>query len=229
MLGLVTIGQAPRDDVVASMFGGADVGGIIQEGALDLLEPDQIDLLAPGLGELPLVTRLRDGEEVIVAKSRLLPHLAQAVERLEAQGCGTICVLCTGDFPRLGRDALLVFPDRLLAGMIDALLPDGTLGILMPHAGQRESMIAKWTTATRATVTGVASPYSTAGQVSAEIRELDRAGALMVVLDCMGYDRQMLADARAATTRPVILANGVVGGVLGELTGVSVRLFDHVK
>lgn len=194
-----------------------------------MLDPDEIRSLAPVRDEHPLVTRLRDGAEVVVAKPRLMPHVSRAVERLEAQGCAMICVLCTGEFPRLGRDALLVYPDRLLASLIDALLPEGTLGVLMPHAGQRGSMAAKWTTATRATVTGVASPYSAADRIAAEVRRLDLAGAQAVVLDCMGFDRQMLADARTATTRPVLLANGVVGSLLVELTGISVRFLDQVK
>lgn len=210
------------------MFGNAGVAGIVQAGALDLLSPDEIRLLAPLPAEHPLVTRLVGGDEVVVSKHRLLTYVARAIERLEAERCPIICVLCTGEFPRLGKSALIVYPDRLLVGVVDALLPDGTLGILMPHAGQRESMLAKWTTATRATVTGIASPYSAADQVAAEIRMLDSLGAQAVVLDCMGFDREMLANARGATTVPVLLANGVVGSILAELAGKSIRLFDQV-
>ena len=129
MLGLITIGQSPREDVVASMFGHVQEGAFIETGALDGLEADQISVLFPVDGEAPLVTRLRDGSEVCVAKQRLMPLMEQAVSRLEEHGCATICVLCTGEFPRLGRSALMIFPDRVVGHLVEAVLPAGRLGV----------------------------------------------------------------------------------------------------
>ena len=229
MLGLVTIGQSPRDDVVTSMLGRLEPGSMREAGALDLLDRREIDALAPSSGEQPLVTRLRDGSEVVIGKVAVLPHLREAVARLEDAGCGTICVLCTGEFPPLSRDALVIYPDRLMLHVMEALLPAGTIGVLMPHAGQHEGMVAKWTTATRSTATAVASPYTARDQIGTEVRRLVEAGAEAIVLDCMGFDRRMLADARAATSRPVILANGLVGAILREVVGVSVGLVDQVQ
>jgi protein AroM len=229
MLGLVTIGQSPRDDVVTSLLERLEPGAVQEAGALDLLDRHEIDSLAPSSGEQPLVTRLRDGSEVVVGKAAVLPHLRDAVARLEASGCGTICVLCTGEFPPLGRDALVIYPDRLMLHLVEALLPVGTLGVLMPHAGQHEGMVAKWTTQTRSTVTAVASPYSAGDQIATEVRRLVEADAQVIVLDCMGFDRRMLDDARAETSKPVLLANGLVGAVLREMVGVSVGLVDQVQ
>ena len=229
MLGLVTIGQSPRDDVVTSMLGQLEPGTVREAGALDCLTPLEIDALAPSAGEHPLVTRLRDGREVVIAKQRILQLLQHTVLRLEADGCGTICVLCTGEFPRLGQDSLVIYPDRLLVHLVEALLPQGTLGVLMPHEGQRVSMQAKWTTSTRSTVTAVASPYSGASEITSQIRALVEADARVIVLDCMGYDRNMLADARTATSRPVILANGVVGSVLREVVGWSASIVNQLQ
>ncbi len=229
MLGLVTIGQSPRDDVVRSMFGESVTGQILEAGALDFLDHHEIGSLTPSADDQPLVTRLRDGREVVIGKKRVMPYLQQAVYRLEDEGCGTICVLCTGGFPPLGRESLLIYPDRLLINIVDALLPVGTLGVLMPHAGQHDTMVAKWTTASRSTVTAVASPYSEADTVASEVGRLVADGAQAIVLDCMGFDRRMLADARRATTTPVILANGIVGAVLRETVDVSLTLFDQVQ
>lgn len=226
MLGLVTIGQSPREDVIASMLGTVGDGAVIEAGALDDLSRDEISQLAPAPDEQPLVTRLRDGSEVVIGKPRMLPHLERAIEGLEASGCTTICVLCTGEFPRLGKSALVIYPDRLLAHLVEALLPSGTLGILMPHAGQHAGMLAKWTSPTREVVTAVASPYSASQQIVTEVRGLIAAGADAIVLDCMGFDRRMLADARSATARPVILANGIVGSVLKEVVDVSAGFFN---
>jgi protein AroM len=222
MLGLVTIGQSPREDVVASMFGPGDHVSAVECGALDPLDREEIAALYPAPSEHPLVTRLRDGSEVVVAKERLMPHLIDAVERIEQAGCDTICMLCTGEFPPLGRQALVIYPDRLVQHVIEALLPSGTVGVLMPHAGQRDGMLAKWSTPSRSTVVAVASPYSAADQVSSAVAALSDAGAQAIVLDCMGYDRRMLAEARSATSVPVLLSNGVVGSILREVVDVSV-------
>lgn len=229
MLGLVTIGQSPRDDVVASMLGRPEPGTFVESGALDLLDRDEIAALAPIDREQPLVTRLRDGSEVVIGKQRLMPHLQRAVARLEDDGCSALCVLCTGEFPPLSRSALVVYPDRIVFHLVEALLPEGTLGVLMPHPGQQSSMESKWMTDSRAIVTAVASPYSAADQIMNEIRRLEDAGARAIVLDCMGYDRRMLAEARFATSMPVVLANGVVGSVLREVVGVSTNVLDHAQ
>lgn len=218
MLGLVTIGQAPRGDVTASMFGNPSPA-FIEAGALDGLEDDAIGSLAPAGDDHVLVTRLIDGREVVVGKERLLPFVQTAVDRVVDRGASAVCVLCTGAFPELRSDALLIFPDRLLTGAVDAVLPAGTVGVLMPHPDQHDSMVEKWTSAKRSVVTASVSPYGGADGVGEAMRSLAAGGAEMVVMDCMGFDRQMLADARASVPIPVVLANGLVGAVLQELVG----------
>src|SRR2546422_953146 len=73
-VGMVTIGQAPRVDVVPAM---ADVLGpdveIIERGALDGLGGDEIAQLAPESDDEVLVTRLTDGSSVFVGKRGVTP------------------------------------------------------------------------------------------------------------------------------------------------------------
>jgi len=219
MLGLVTIGQAPRDDVTASMFGVGDVA-FVEAGALDGLSDADIAALAPAGSDHVLVTRLTDGREVVVAKERLLPLVQAAVDRVVDQGATVVCVLCTGAFPELSASVLLVFPDRLLSGVVDATLPSGKLGVVMPHPEQHESMMTKWTTAERSVITDSVSPYA-GGDVGAVVARLRAERVNAIVLDCMGFDRSMLAEAREEFEGPVFLANGVVGAILSEMTATA--------
>lgn len=221
MLGLVTIGQAPRIDVTASMF---DVRApqFVEAGALDGFDDAAIAAFAPMPGEHVLVTRLIDGREAVVGKERLVPYVQAAIDRVVERGATIVCVICTGVFPALSSTALLVFPDRLLSGVLDAIMAQGTLGVLMPHPGQCDSMIEKWATADRSVVTASASPYTGSDDIDAALRDLTAAGADAVVMDCMGFDRRMLADARAAASIPVMLANGLVGAILSEMIGDGV-------
>ena len=62
IIGMATIGQTPRIDVVPAMerILGPEVK-TIQAGALDGLTSHEISALAPAPGEQPIITRLRDG------------------------------------------------------------------------------------------------------------------------------------------------------------------------
>lgn len=217
MLGLVTIGQSPREDVARSMFGNSNHPEVVQSGALDALGFAEIDALAPRDGEHPLVTRLADGSEVVIAKERLTALMNDAIQRLERSGATIICVLCTGEFAGLVSDRRIVYPDRVLAGVVDAVLLDGTLGVVIPHSGQRVSMARKWARPRRTVELSVVSPYDESGSFERSAEELISAGADMIVLDCMGYSVDMQAEAQAAVSVPVMVANGVVGAALTSM------------
>lgn len=215
-IGLVTIGQAPREDIEATMFPGGPPVPCQHAGALDGLDPNAIAALAPRDGEIPLVTRLRDGQEVVVAKESVLPLLAGAVKRVVADGARVVVVLCTGEFPGLTAPVPLVFPDRVLRGTVDALLPDSILGVLMPHPGQGPLMERKWAAPGRSLRCAAASPYTGAAELGARAEELRSAGAQLIVMDCMGYTAEM-KQAVATAGVPTILANRLVGRVVEEI------------
>lgn len=227
MLGLVTIGQAPRDDVMRSMFAGSHGAAVLQSGALDELADSEILDLMPRDDEHLLVTRLTDGSEVVVGKERLIDHLQRAIERLEARGATAVCILCTGEFPTLRARVPLVLPDRILSSVVDAAVPDGVLGILMPHSDQEGMMRRKWARDGRRIVTESVSPYTASSEVACVSRSLAATGARLIVMDCMGFDREMQEAARRAVDVPVVLANGLVGAVLGELFTLSPCRSDH--
>jgi len=194
---------------------------LLEAGALDGLSTATIVSLQPGVGDVPLVTTLRDGSEALIAKRLLLPYLQRAVDHVIRAGADVVCVLCTGSFPALQATIRLVFPDRLLVHTVDALLPVGTLGVLMPHEGQREVMMEKWTTLDRAAVARAASPYGASGLLSVQAESLVKDGAEIIVMDCMGFDRSMQQTIRDTVAVPVLLANSVIGVLLNELIGMS--------
>ena len=72
-IGLVTIGQSPRSDVVPDMATILGPGVEIREaGALDGLARSEIDALAPTGDDEILVTRLRDGSSVFLGKPKFV-------------------------------------------------------------------------------------------------------------------------------------------------------------
>lgn len=226
MLGLVTIGQSPREDIIQSMFGHSSHPDLVQAGALDTLGVAEISVLAPRDGDHLLVTRLADGAEVVIAKERVTALMNDAIQRLERSGATIICVLCTGEFTGLVSERRIVYPDRVLAGVVDAVLPEGTLGLVIPHVGQRDSMARKWARSRRSVELSVVSPYDESGSFERAAVDLVSAGSDMIVLDCMGYSVDMQTQAQSAVSVPVMVANGVVGAVL---TSVLPRLSGSLQ
>ena len=86
-VGLITVGQAPRSDVVPDMAAilGGDVE-IVEAGALDGLSREQIAPLAPEGDDEILVTRLADGSSVFVGKSKMIPRIEAKIAALEDGG-----------------------------------------------------------------------------------------------------------------------------------------------
>lgn len=219
-IGFVTIGQAPRNDVVDSMVDASLSSHALQTGALDGLDSNAIAALRPQTADHPLVTRLTDGREVVVGKTALLPALQRAIDRAAEQGANPIVVLCTGEFPQLTAPVPLIYPDRLLAGAVNALQPAGRLGVLMPHPDQATMMERKWFIPGRELVLATASPYTGAAELAQRGRVLAQRGAELIVLDCMGYTRAMKETVVQATGIPTILANRLVGRIIEELAAV---------
>ena len=81
-VGLVTIGQSPRADVVPDMAEILGPGIDIREaGALDGLTRAEIAALAPGPGDEILVTRLADASSVFVAKRHVVARVQAKIGR----------------------------------------------------------------------------------------------------------------------------------------------------
>ena len=100
-IGLITIGQSPRSDVVPDMAAvlGGDVE-IVEAGALDGQSRERIAALGPEGDDEILVTRLADGSSVFVGKSRVIPLVEARIAQLEDRGVALNVLLCTGAFPR---------------------------------------------------------------------------------------------------------------------------------
>src|SRR5438874_1718282 len=101
IVGMITIGQSPRSDVVPDMVEILGPGVEIRErGALDGLSPREIAALAPAPDDDLLVTRLADGSSVFVAKRHMVARVQALIDELETGGVTMTALLCTGAFPR---------------------------------------------------------------------------------------------------------------------------------
>jgi len=245
-VGLVTIGQSPRDDIM-SVLGNYLPRGCepVQAGMLDGASPQELRALAPRPGEQVLVTRLQDGTEVRLGRDRITGRLANVMRGLDRMGLQVIALLCTDRFPSLfvpfSLRALVVEPDKLLLGSVGALARGRSLGVVVPSPEQMEGTRESWQGICRTVHVVTASAYAPMESLERAAQQLARgegegaAGAAgwtnaagapsvstgggppdLVVMDCMGFGREHKRLVSQIVGRPVVLASSIVGKMLSE-------------
>lgn len=218
ILGLATIGQSPRDDILPGMVPHLPPGvRIVQAGALDGLEAAAIAAMAPGPGDYVLATRLADGSSATVSRRHVLPRLAGAVAQLEASGAEIVAVLCTGAFPELTSRSLLVEPQRTFHALCAALGAGRRVGAMIPLPEQVPQAQQRWRQLGLDPLVVPASPYGPTAELAEAAGQLAAACVDFVAMDCFGYTEPMRALVRRTVRRPVLLANSCLARLLGEL------------
>lgn len=214
-VGVLTIGQSPRKDVTPSIqrILGEEVD-IIEAGGLDRLKDNELHLVSPEASGTTYISKLRNGNSIKIAKSKLLPLLQDELDRLEEQTAVTI-MLCTGDFPSIQAANPIIYPDKVLNATIEALMDSGTLGLIIPLEEQRESLLKKWKQANLHIVAEVASPYEDS-DVQGAAGNLKQQGASVIVMDCMGYNEAHKAQAVQGSGLPVLLPRTLVARIAAE-------------
>ena len=202
----LTIGQSPRPDVVPEILGmlGDVASGIraVEAGALDGLSREEVQAGAPRDGEMPLVSRLRDGEEVVIGEDFVEERIAVLLGRIPAGDAAAI--LCTGPFRGIAERPGLVKAgpvfDRTLRA---ATPPEATVGMLIPEPRQEADARRRVPEGCRCVI-GVTSPYSDGGVEARLAREFRSAD--VIGLNCLGYDGPLADAMQRATGKPVVLA-----------------------
>lgn len=217
-VGAITIGQSPRTDVVPEMVPlmGPDIE-IVQAGALDGLSAGEIAAMAPRPGDYVLVTRLRDGTSVQVAKHHIVARMQEQINRVVQEGARVVVLLCTGEFPELTSPRLLVEPQLVLHHATAALAGGRRLGVLVPAAEQVDQGVARWQGLGAELRVEAASPYGEADRIREAAASLRGWGAELVVLDCIGFTVAMKKEVRDVAGAPVILPRTLLARTLAEL------------
>ena len=221
-VGLITVGQSPRSDVVPDMAAilGSDVE-IVEAGALDGLDREQVTALAPEADDEILVTRLADGSPVFVGKAKVIPLIEARIAALENRGVALNVLLCTGEFPKLTARRPFLEPQQLLLGLLRAMTFPGRLGVLTPSERHVPQTLARWRAAGFDAHVAPLSPYEeddpAALRRAAEVLRTGQAG--LVVMDCIGFRRKTRDEMAALTGAPTLVANLLVARVAAELLG----------
>lgn len=217
-LGVVVVGQSPRPEIVAQLRGfiGQDVA-IQVRGALDGMSRADIDLIKPADGYDALFTRLPDGEAVKISKEVVERRAKSVIEDFVAQGVTATMLCCTGDFPSLEGERVVVLPSAVLAGIVLGLLPKGRLGLFVPLPDQIGKLDGKWRRGGGEIVSVALTPGSLDAAIDRAATEMQALSPDLVVMDCMSYTQAMKDRVRQILRAPVILGITSTARIVGEL------------
>ncbi|MDI6895605.1 MAG: AroM family protein [Bacillota bacterium] len=216
---LLMVGQTPRPDTLVPEFA-ALLGtecAVQEVGVLDGLESAEIAGMAPVGDEDRIVTPLRDGRTVVLAKKALVPLIGEKARQALAGGSDLVVLMCTGDFPGLASEPRLVRSSDVCHSVVAALVGDGLLGVLVPLPEQVAAAQAAFARRGVRAVAMHASPYEPQDRIQEAARRLAEAGCDLVFMNCFGYSSEMKSRARKVFRGPVVLARSVVARVVQEI------------
>lgn len=220
-IGAITIGQAPRTDVVQDILPilGDNIE-LLQSGALDDLTIEDINNFSEIVADdYVLVSKMRDGTEVKFAERHVLHLLQGCIDKLEAQGVAAILFLCTGDFEEVFTSSVpLIFPNKIISALVPILAPSSSIVTLTPSQDQVAQSKHKWSKLVRKVTPIAASPYKDSAEA------IDKAAALivntdadLVVMDCIGYSEQMKQHLRSKTGKNILLSRTLIARIIKDL------------
>ncbi|MBS7608121.1 MAG: AroM family protein [Candidatus Bathyarchaeia archaeon] len=217
-MGLITIGQSPREDVTPALQAvlGSSIQ-LIEKGALDGLERAEIERLAPKPGDYVLVTRLRDGTSVKVARRLIMPKIQACIKELEAVGVDFNVLLCTGEFPRLEARKPLIMLEQLITSFA-CWVKGGKIGVVVPEKEQAAGAEKKWRKRGASVVVVWANPYGDVKALNSAAVMLAKENVDLIVLDCIGFTVKAWEIFRQLTGKPVLLPQFVLGYLLKSLS-----------
>jgi protein AroM len=216
-IGLLTIGQSPREDILPEImpFLSPHIE-IVETGLLDDLSLEEIFNLKPETTETLLVTRLKDGRQVQLSEekiSKLLPkaiHLMITEKNVKAVG-----ILCTHEFPKTNFSCPIIYPFDYLKFLVNSVLEVKNLGVVVPSNDQIKMAENKWET--EKVVVEAKSPYNEDKSWRELVQHFAQEKVEAVILDCIGYRITDKLEMQNLIHVPVLLPRLVLVFAINQL------------
>ena len=216
-VGFLTIGQSPREDVISEirplLLPQIE---IYEEGLLDDLSPEEIELLKPEFGEIPLVTRLRDSTQVLLSEKKVNSLMHEALDNMKRKtDIRAAGVLCTHDFQLPQLSYPVIFPHDYIHFLLTRTLRISSLGAVVPLKGQIE--MARKKLEVEKVVIDVRSPYEERKDWEETARKFTQEKVEAVVLDCMGFRVQDKQQLQNLLSCPILLPRAILAQAINQL------------
>lgn len=217
-LGVITIGQSPRIDLTHDIKDilNKDMD-IIEVGVLDKYTYEEVlEKFRPDDNEGILVSRMRDGTQVLLGEEKVIDKLQSCIDEIEEK-VDMVLLLCTGKFPKFNHKKPLIIPQKLLHSIVSKLDSHNKIGIIIPDIGQREQIKKFWSFVDVDLEIEVASPYKGMDDIQEVAKRFKDKPINYIVLDCMGYSVEMKKIVAKEAGKIVILPRTLITRVINEL------------
>lgn len=208
----VSVGQSPRGDLITSILETLDVPiEALEVGALDGLSDSEIDRFRVKNDEPSIITRMRNGQDIVLSKSRISERMAEIVAKFQPHEFDLVVILSTGLFREFESHCPMVNAQRAMESTVISLASQGdSIGIIQPLAQQVSDLDISALALFRVS----ASHAHDGDRDSLAKALLDLADADIIVLNSVSFteaDRQMVAK---ASGKPVVLARRLIAGAI---------------
>lgn len=218
-IGVITIGQSPRSDAIEDIKSVLkDNQDIIEKGALDDFSLEYVvKNLGPSKDETILVSRMRDGSQVILSEEKIIPLIQKSIYSLENE-CNIIVLMCTGRFPKMDyKKTIVVYPQKVVHNIAEALIEDTILGIIVPDESQIPQIKRYWSDKGISTCIEAVSPYLELENLEKVCEKFKNSSCEFILLDCMGYSKKIADIVKRITRKKVILSRSVAFSTVSEI------------
>ncbi|MBT3285573.1 AroM family protein [Candidatus Bathyarchaeota archaeon] len=217
-IGMLTIGQTPRDDLIPGLM---DILGpeyeIVEAGALDDHTLEDVNKIDLNPDHYILVSRMRDGTEIKITKEYVVPQLQEQLDKLEAQGVRLTVVMCTGKFPQFRSKGIVLTPSEVLRGVLQSSIKKGKLAVVYPTAEQMPYAERDFGREGVEVYADIVSPYEN-DDVKGLLDRLVREEPDLVFLNCFGFPYSIKRQVQEATGKTTIHSSALIARVLKELS-----------
>ncbi len=217
-IGMLTIGQTPRDDLIPGLL---DILGpgyeIIEAGALGDHTIDDVNKIDLNPEHYVLVTRMRDGAEVKITKKYVIPQMQAQLDKLEDQGVRLTVVMCTGKFPQFQSKGVVLTPSEVLKGVIEGSLKAGKLAVVYPVPEQMPYADRDFGREGVKVYADHVSPYEE-DDVKGLLDRLVKEDPDLVFLNCFGFPYSIKKQVQEATGKPTIHSSALIARIVKELS-----------
>ncbi|MEM1584629.1 MAG: AroM family protein [Nitrososphaerota archaeon] len=221
-VGMLTIGQSPREDIMKDFSKILPSGiEIVEAGALDDFKSrnEIIESLKPEPGEVVYISRLRDGSEIRISREKLIPLMDLKIKYLDSQKVDIIIILCSGEFPEFETKTLIIYPEKILKGVASSISYSGDVAVLIPSPEQIDYAYKKWSKYFHRLEVIPISPYSfSVEEFSIVGKRIKEKSIKLVIMDCIGYTfmhKEVLRT--SAPMSRIISTRGVLGKIISEM------------
>ena len=215
---MLTTGQSPRQDWAADLEAVLPPGTqLVQAGVLDGMTIREVEALDFAPGDNVIVTKMQDSNEVRIPEHHARALVIKKLTELENAGFDIIYLACTWDFKLNPGKALIICPQKILAGILPALALDKTLGLCVPDERQIKAASERWGPYAGRLVLSSCNPYQLDDDARAAAEKFNSEKVDLVLLDCMGFTKEAGDFFRKITGKPVLVPRILVNRILAEL------------